>query len=119
MPAPDPILRWPELGGTALLPGITVSLAHGEKLTAALYSLDPRAEVPEHTHDNEEFGQILAGSLELTTGSRTRTLAAGEGFLLPAGAPHSAAAGPDGCQLLECYAPPRVPAAPPARGGPA
>lgn len=112
MDSPDPTLRWPELGSAALLPGITVSLAHGQRLTAALYSLDPGAQVPGHSHDNEEFGQVLAGSLELTAGGRARTLAAGEGFLLPAGLPHAAVAGPDGCQLLECYAPPRNPAPP-------
>ena len=119
MPGPDPALRWPERGSTAMLPGITVALAHGQRLTAALYSLDPGAEVPAHSHGNEEFGQVLAGSLELTADGRAQTLAAGEGFLLPSGMPHSAVAGPDGCQLLECYAPPRVPAAPPPAAGPA
>ncbi len=116
MAAGDPALRWPELGATGLLPGITVSLAHGQRLTAARYSLDPGAAVPEHSHDNEEFGQILAGSLELTCGGHVSRLAAGEGFLLPGGVPHAAVAGPDGCDLLECYAAPRVPAAPPATG---
>jgi quercetin dioxygenase-like cupin family protein len=112
MGVPDLALRWPERGSTALLPGITVSLVHGQRLTAALYSLAPGAEVPGHSHDNEEFGQVLAGSLTLTAGGQVRTLAAGEGFLLPAGVPHSAVAGADGCQLLECYAPPRAPAPP-------
>lgn len=112
MDTADPTLRWRELNSTALLPGITVALAHGKRLTAALYSLDPGADVPEHSHDNEEFGQVLAGSLELTAGGQARTLAAGDGFLLPGGTPHSALAGPDGCQLLECYAPPRLPVPP-------
>lgn len=112
MGTPDLALRWPEQGSIALLPGITVSLAHGQRLTAALYSLDPGAKVPRHSHDNEEFGQVLAGSLELMADGQVRTLAAGEGFLLPAGVPHSAVAGADGCQLLECYAPPRIPAPP-------
>ena len=112
MATADPTLRWPDLDSVALLPGITVSLAHGQRLSAALYSLDPGAEVPEHSHENEEFGQVLAGSLELTTGGRTRTLTVGDGFLLTGGEPHSAVAGPDGCQLLECYAPPRIPAPP-------
>ncbi|HET9898642.1 MAG TPA: cupin domain-containing protein [Streptosporangiaceae bacterium] len=109
MASSDPALRWTELAGAALLPGITVSLAHGDRLTAALYSLEPGAVVPEHSHDNEEFGQVLAGSLELIAGGKAQTMAAGEGFLLPGGAPHSAVAGPAGCQLLECYAPPRDP----------
>lgn len=108
----DPALRWPELDRTALLPGISLALAHGDRLTAALYSLDPGALVPEHSHDNEEFGQVLAGSLELWSDGQHQALTAGEGFLLAGGVPHRAVAGPDGCQLLECYAPPRSPSPP-------
>jgi unsaturated pyranuronate lyase len=117
MPAPDPTLAWPALPASRLLPGITVSLAQGERLSAALYSLDRGAVVPEHSHDNEEFGQVLAGSLELRWDGQTTTVAAGQGFLLPAGVPHGAVAGAGGCELLECYAPPRLPAPPPAGRG--
>jgi quercetin dioxygenase-like cupin family protein len=103
------VLRWAERDHRAALPGIAASVAVGEHLSAALFTLEPQAVVPEHSHDNEEFGQVISGSLELTTGGRTVTVGAGDGFLLPAGVRHGARAGAEGCELLECYAPPRDP----------
>ena len=48
-----------------------------------------------------------------TLGKRGRdvVLHPGQGFLIPGGETHSATAGDEGCELLECYAPPRVPTA--------
>ena len=110
------VLRWAERDHRAALPGITASVAAGERLSAALFTLEPGAVVPEHTHDNEEFGQVISGSLELITDGQTVTLAAGDGFLLPAGVRHRAQAGAEGCELLECYAPPRDPVPSDRRG---
>jgi quercetin dioxygenase-like cupin family protein len=107
------VLRWAERDHRAALPGITASLAVGEHLSAALFRLEPGAVVPEHSHDNEEFGQVISGSLELTADGRTVTLHTGDGFLLPPGVRHGALAGAEGCELLECYAPPRDPVPPP------
>ena len=50
---------------------------------------------------------MLRGSLELRHGHRVRVLRAGEAFLLAGGLEHGARAGEDGCELVECYAPPR------------
>ena len=114
--AAEPALRWPALDRAALLPGITATVAQGEQLSAVLYSLAAGAAVPAHAHESEEFGQVLAGSLELDVAGRTTVLTAGEGFLIPGAVPHAARAGDDGCELLECYAPPRTPVPPAPEG---
>lgn len=103
------ILRWSDLDPAHPLPGISAVVGTGKRLSAAMFHLAPEAVVPEHSHDNEEFGQVIRGSLELTWGEETAVLVAGEAFLLPAGVVHRARAGADGCELLECYAPPRNP----------
>jgi quercetin dioxygenase-like cupin family protein len=108
---PETALRWPGRERVPLLPGITASVASGEQLSAVLYTLNAGALVPPHDHESEEFGQVIRGSLELEIGGRTTVLAAGEGFLIPGHVPHGARAGDDGCELLECYAPPRAPVA--------
>ncbi|HEX5496240.1 MAG TPA: cupin domain-containing protein [Mycobacteriales bacterium] len=118
-PAPiGPVVRWPDVEPASMLPGIRAALAVGDQLSAAFYTLDPGAVVPEHSHPNEEFGQVVEGSLELRwtdpTGPHTAVLAAGEAFILPGGVRHAAVAGVGGCRLLECYAPPRTPTAPTA-----
>ena len=105
----DPRISWDELRAAGPVPGIAAAAAHGAQLSAALYTLEPGADVPEHSHDNEEFGQVIRGSLELRHPGGVVVLHAGDAFLLPGGAVHGARAGDDGCELLECYAPPRHP----------
>lgn len=82
--------------------------AEGRRLSATWYTLDPGVRVPAHAHANEELGYILRGSLELTVVDERAVLGAGEVFLVPGGALHSAHALDEGCELMECYAPPRV-----------
>ena len=89
------------------VPGVRAAAAAGERLSAARYTLEPGAVVPVHAHANEEFGVVLRGTLELRHGHRAQVLRAGEAFLLAGGLAHGARAGEDGCELVECYAPPR------------
>jgi quercetin dioxygenase-like cupin family protein len=108
MPADDPRIRWSALQTADPVKGVTAAMAHGARLSAALYRLDPGTVVPEHAHDNEEFGQVISGTLELRCPDSTIVLEAGDAFLLPGGVRHGARAGAKGCELLECYAPPRA-----------
>lgn len=109
MTAAEAAYRWDELTEHAPIPGIRGSVRSGTQLSAATFHLDPGAVVPLHQHVNEEFGQVLSGTLELTVADTTSNLVAGEAFLIPGDVFHAAVAGPDGCVLLECYAPPRNP----------
>jgi len=109
-------IRWAQLPAHAPVPGISGSVQLGQELSAALFRLEPAAVVARHYHVNEEFGQVLSGSLELDVDGEISQLAQGDGFLIPGDVPHAAVAGPDGCVLLECYAPPRNPFLPPQAG---
>jgi quercetin dioxygenase-like cupin family protein len=100
-------IRWDELGRPGPVEGVVAASAAGAQLSAARYVLEPGVVVPEHDHSNEEFGQVLAGSLELRCAGSVEELGPGDAFLVPGDVPHGATAGPDGCELLECYAPPR------------
>lgn len=102
-------LHWSELPLHEPLPGVSGSVQMGADLSAAMFRLEPGAVVPRHSHVNEEFGQVISGSLELEVDADKRWLDAGEAFLIPGDVPHAAAAGPEGCVLLECYSPPRNP----------
>ena len=113
----DPTIDWAALRTAGPVPGVMAALTHGEQLSAALYTLEPGAVVPPHAHENEEFGQVIRGSLELRHAGGTVVLGAGEAFLLPGGVEHGARAGDEGCELLECYAPPRVTSSPQTTGG--
>jgi quercetin dioxygenase-like cupin family protein len=110
--------QWDDLTQYAPIPGISGSVRSGVELSAALFRLEAGAVVPLHHHVNEEFGQVLTGSLELTVDTEVTTLVAGDGFLIPGNVPHAAVAGDEGCVLLECYAPPRNPFVPAEAGTP-
>jgi quercetin dioxygenase-like cupin family protein len=110
--------QWEGLTQYAPMPGISGSVRSGAELSAALFRLEAGAVVPLHQHVNEEFGQVLSGSLELTVDTEVTDLVAGEGFLIPGNVPHAAVAGAEGCVLLECYAPPRNPFVPAEAGTP-
>ena len=116
MTSRHPEIAWDQAARREAAPGISGTLRTGAELSAARFHLEPGAAVPRHAHPNEEFGQILSGSLELEVGGRVRVLDAGAGFLIPRDIVHAARAGDEGCVLLECYAPPRDPF-PPAAGG--
>jgi quercetin dioxygenase-like cupin family protein len=53
--------------------------------------------VPRHTHDADCLYYIVSGSAILGS----QTLRPGDGFFIPAGAPYSYDAGPEGVELLE------------------
>ncbi len=58
-----------------------------------------------HTHPGEEVGYIAAGTVEMQVrGEPTRTLEAGDGFLIPPGVPHNARdLGPGTGRMLSTY----------------
>ncbi|MEO7126619.1 MAG: cupin domain-containing protein [Nakamurella sp.] len=103
------VINWRALESAPLLPGVRAAVRMGQQMSATLFRLDPGAVVPLHHHPNEEFGQVIDGSLSITVADKTTHLEPGGAFLIPGDVPHSALAGADGCTLLECYAPPRNP----------
>jgi quercetin dioxygenase-like cupin family protein len=58
-----------------------------------------------HMHPGEEVGYLLAGRVEMAISGRpTRTLAAGDPFLIPPRTPHNALdLGPETGQMLSTY----------------
>lgn len=103
------LVDWPNLDAQPGPPGVTGTSVVGTQLAAAVFHLGPGAVAPDHHHVSEEFVQVIDGSVELTVAGAVYPVRAGQGFLLPADVPHGATAGPGGCTLLECYAPPRDP----------
>ena len=66
--------------------------------------IEPNAVVARHTHPGIESSYVVEGSVELSVdGEGTRTLAAGDGFQISPGAPHSAKNGPAKTVLAGTY----------------
>lgn len=92
-----------------LADGVSTRLLEGSRLTFAFVELDPGAPVAEHSHDNEQIGILLAGSIDFRIDGEMRTQRAGETWVIPPGVPHGIdSTGPDGAVLVEAFAPARL-----------
>jgi quercetin dioxygenase-like cupin family protein len=99
-----------DLGTTApqrVWDGVLARTVHGDRVTLTLVELDAGATVPEHSHDNEQLGLLLRGSLQFTVGDETRDLGPGQTWCIGSRVPHSVVAGPDGAVAAEVFAPMR------------
>jgi quercetin dioxygenase-like cupin family protein len=81
---------------------------HGERQSLAVVELDPNAIVPEHRHENEQLGIVLAGSLTFRIADETRELGLGETWTIPSNVPHEVTAGPEGAVVIDVFAPMRA-----------
>jgi quercetin dioxygenase-like cupin family protein len=87
--------------------GVVGRTVHGERVSFSLVELAPGAVVPEHSHENEQVGILLQGSLEFTVGGETRELEPGGTWRILGNVPHSVATGPDGAVVVEVFSPVR------------
>ncbi|MDQ2942835.1 MAG: cupin domain-containing protein [Candidatus Dormibacteraeota bacterium] len=92
----------------ALREGITARAVEGERMTMAVVDLDPGAVLPEHHHENEQLGFIIAGTMTMRIGGEKRELHAGDTYAIPSDVPHDAVAGPDGATVADVFAPVRA-----------
>jgi quercetin dioxygenase-like cupin family protein len=91
-----------------LFVGVVGRVVTGERSTLAVVELDPNAVVPEHSHDNEQLGVLVAGSMTFRVGDETRELGPGGTWRIPSNTPHDVTAGPDGAVAVESFVPART-----------
>jgi quercetin dioxygenase-like cupin family protein len=99
-----------DLAGVAAQPiweRIAARSLHGERVTLSVIELDPGAVVAEHSHENEQLGIVLRGSMDFRVGEERRQLGPGGTWTIPANTPHEAIAGPDGAVVIDAFAPTR------------
>jgi quercetin dioxygenase-like cupin family protein len=87
--------------------GISARVVDGERITMAVVELDPRSVVPEHTHENEQLGVVLSGSLVFRIGDEARQLEPGALYRIPANTPHAVETGPGGAVVVDIFSPVR------------
>jgi quercetin dioxygenase-like cupin family protein len=90
-----------------LSPGYLARAIHGGRVTFAVVEIEPHAELPEHSHENEQLGIVLKGAVTFRVGSEEKTIAAGWTWCIPPGIPHFVRGGADGAVVLDIFAPTR------------
>jgi quercetin dioxygenase-like cupin family protein len=75
--------------GDPVGPGVSCrTLAAGEQMTFCVFEIAPGAEVPEHSHAEEQTALVLSGTLDAQVDGETRSLGKWEGYFAPAGVKH-------------------------------
>jgi quercetin dioxygenase-like cupin family protein len=87
--------------------GVAGRAVQGAQMTFSVIELDAGAAIPEHSHENEQIGVALAGSMQFRIGEETRDVTAGSTWAIPANVPHEVHVGPEGCVVVEAFAPGR------------
>lgn len=80
----------------------------GERVSLAVVEHDPNSIVPEHRHENEQLGIVVAGSCAFRVGDEVRELRPGGMWRIPPNTPHEVHMGPDGAVMIDVFAPVRA-----------
>jgi quercetin dioxygenase-like cupin family protein len=87
--------------------GVHGRVVHGERTTLSVIELDPDSVVPEHSHEHEQLGICLGGSLVFRVGDESRELRPGGTWCIPGNVPHEVRVGPEGAVVIDVFAPTR------------
>ncbi len=89
-----------------IVPGYQARFVHAEQMTLAYWDVEPGAELPEHSHPQDQIANVLEGEFELTVDGETQVLVPGQVALIPGNVPHSGRA-LTACRLLDAFQPAR------------
>jgi quercetin dioxygenase-like cupin family protein len=95
------------MGPQPIWHGVAGRAVHGDRITMGVVELDADDVVPEHRHEQEQLGIVLAGSMRLRIADETRELGPGATYRIGSHEPHEAHAGPDGAVVIDVFSPPR------------
>lgn len=98
--------RWSEVALETLNPRIQRHFVVGDQLMLARILLKKGAEVPLHSHANEQVTWVTEGALEFQIDGRTVVVRAGEVLCIPPHMPHAAHALEDTVDI-DIFTPPR------------
>jgi quercetin dioxygenase-like cupin family protein len=101
--------RWDDMAAEPLKDGLSRRLITSERMMIAHVYLKKGADVPRHSHENEQITYILEGALQFWLGeneTQELTVRAGEVLVIPSNLPHRALALEDTLDV-DVFNPPR------------
>ena len=87
--------------------GVIARAVNGERVSLAVVELEPGSVVPEHSHEHEQLGMVISGSLTFRIGTEMRELGPGGTWRIPSNVPHEVRTGPDGAVVIDVFSPVR------------
>ena len=89
-----------------IIPGYHGKLIHTKNMSLAFWDVEKGAEIPEHSHMNEQVLHVLEGKFEFTLNGETKVYESGDIVIIPPHAPHSGKA-LSICKLSAIFSPTR------------
>lgn len=99
-----------------LAPGVTTRIFPGDHAMLSVVRIEPGHKGTVHDHPEEQWGVCLDGSATRYQGDEAIEVRKGDFWRTPGGVPHTMQAGPDGCTVLDIFAPPREAYKKPGKG---
>lgn len=100
------IIDYNQLEAKELFPGIQAKIDHSEDMTVMHVTLEEGAQLPEHHHPQEQWTNVIEGSLEMTIDGVSSVLKPGMVARLLPNVPHSARA-LTRCIAIDVFSPAR------------
>ncbi|MEN8154906.1 MAG: cupin domain-containing protein [Acidobacteriota bacterium] len=89
-----------------IVPGYRVRFVHSEQMTTAYWEVTAGAELPLHSHMNEQVSNVTEGEFEFNLNGDTRILRPGDVVVIPSNIPHSGKAVTN-CRIIDTFYPVR------------
>ncbi|MRX63272.1 cupin domain-containing protein [Maribacter luteus] len=89
-----------------IMPGYHGKLVHSENMSIAFWEVEKDAEVPEHSHMNEQIMHVIEGTFEFTLDGVTDVYIPGDLVIIAPNVPHSGKALTP-CKLMDVFSPTR------------
>jgi quercetin dioxygenase-like cupin family protein len=97
-----------ELAPLNLIPGLEFRPVTTDTVMTNFVSFEPNVPTPIHHHVEQQIAIVLSGELTLTVGDETKVMRTGDCVVIPPNVPHGGASGPEGCEVLDVFSPPRA-----------
>jgi quercetin dioxygenase-like cupin family protein len=105
--APGRFVRVEDLDPLIVITGIEFRPVTTETVMTNFVTFEPDAVAPVHHHHEQQIAIVLSGELTFTVGAETRVMHGGDCVVIPPHVEHGGFAGPEGCQALDVFTPPR------------
>ena len=89
-----------------LVAGYKVRFVHSQNMTLAYWDIKAGAELPVHSHSQEQVASIIKGEFEFKVGKKTQIVGADSVVVIPSYKKHSGKAITD-CKIIDVFYPTR------------
>jgi quercetin dioxygenase-like cupin family protein len=106
--APGRFVHVDDLDALSVGPGLQFRPVTTDTVMTNFVSFEPNTPTPMHHHVEQQIAVVVSGELTFTVGDETKVMRAGDCVVIPPNVRHGGAAGPEGCEVVDVFSPPRA-----------